>query len=553
MEFSPAVRQSNIAQMQAELLDMIIVGGGITGAGIARDAALRGLSTALVEKEDFASGTSSKSARMVHGGLRYLVLFQFGLVFSACAERYKLHKLAPRLVWPLAFTFPVYRHSKNSLLEVRMAMWLYDLIALFRNFRRHKIVNAEGTSEHEPGLARQGLVGSAHYYDCMADDARLTLATIKSAHQHGALIANHAEVHNLIKANGQVGGTKVIDHISGEQFTVRARITVNATGVWADHIRRMDDSGAETMIWVNRGSHLVLPRAKLNINGAVAFSSADGERAMYAIPWGNTSIVGTSDVDHWGDPDSVYATAAEVGFMLDAVNAAFPNAQVTQQDIISTFAGLRPLIGGEEPTAYQASRDHQIMESGSGLLTIAGGKLTTYRRMAEDLVDLAAKKLETQFGVIIDEGCMTARLPLAEDTFDLDSEVDRVVHQHQLDRDVGTHLASTYGSVASTLLASTGQDARMRGTIVPGLPYIWAQVPYAVQQEMALTLSDFMIRRTHIIHEAGDQGLDCAMEVAATMAPYLGWDSDEIERQVQDYREQVELSRRFEQESTDDR
>jgi glycerol-3-phosphate dehydrogenase len=546
LEFSPAVRQANIQRMAREPLDVIVIGGGITGAGIARDAAMRGLAVALLEKEDFASGTSSKSARMVHGGLRYLEQYQFGLVFSACSERHKLCVLAPRLVRPIAFTFPVYQSSKNSLLKIRMGMWLYDLMALFRNVRRHKIVSAQKTAELEPALARQGLEGAAYYYDCKADDARLTLATMQAAHEHGALIANYAEVRRVLKEDGSVRGVEAVDRVAGEAFTVRAKVTVNATGVWADKIRRMDDADAEKMIRVNRGSHLVVPREKLNVRGAVAFSSADGRRAMYAMPWEQTCIVGTTDVDHHGDLEEVYAMPDEVEDMLEAVNHAFPEARLTQDDIVSTYAGLRPLIGSEEGAAYQASRDHEIVESEAGLVTISGGKLTTYRRMAEDLVDVVSKKLEAESGVMIREGCTTDRVPLAESTFEAGATVDALVERYPgMDRQILQHLAMTYGSASASVLARVEVDSDMGNRVVRGLPYIRAEVPQAIQYEMAMALSDWLIRRTHIMHEDAEQGLGCAPEVAEMMAPYLGWDAAEVERQVQEYREQVRLSQRY--------
>jgi len=550
-EFSPAVRQANIRAMQQRTLDVVVIGGGITGAGIARDAAMRGLAVGLVEKKDFASGTSSKSARMVHGGLRYLEQYQFGLVFSACTERYKLCKLAPRLVHPIGFTYPVYRTSKNSLLTMRMGMWLYDLMALFRTMKRHRIVDAQQTAELEPALARQGLTGAACYCDCMADDARLTLATIQAAHRHGALIANYAEVNGILQEGGRVRGVEVMDGITGEQFTLRARVTVNATGVWADQIRHMDDADARAMIRVNRGSHLVVPREKLEINGAVIFSSADGQRAMYAIPWQHTCIVGTTDVDHEGTLDEVCATSAEVEGMVDAVNHAFPGNRLTQQDIISTFAGLRPLVDGEGSAAYQASRDHRILESQTGLLTISGGKLTTYRRMAEDLVDVVSKKLKAESGVVAREGCTTDRVPLAEEAFEAEQVVDAMAERYpQLDRQVLEHLALTYGPASADVLALVQRDPELGARVVPDLPYIRAEVPYAIQHEMAMTLDDWMIRRTHIMHEDAEQGLGCASEVAAMMAPHLGWDATEKERQVQAYNEQVKLSQSYHIDST---
>jgi len=264
------------------------------------------------------------------------------------------------------------------------------------------------------------------------------------------------------------------------------------------------------------------------------------------VPWGHTCIVGTTDVDHRGDLDRVYAMPDEVESMLDAVNHAFPEARLVQEDIVSTFAGLRPLVGRGELAAYQASRDHQIVESDAGLITISGGKLTTYRRMAEDLVDLASKKLENESGVVIRARCKTDRVPLAEAAFDAESVVDDLsVRYPRLERQVLEHIALTYGPAIAGVLAVLRDDPGMESRVIPDLPYIWAEVPFAVQNEMAMTLSDWMIRRTHIMHEDKGQGLGCASDVAAMMALYLGWDAVEVERQVQEYREQVRLSRRY--------
>lgn len=542
MEFSPVVRKTNIERMQSEIFDILVIGGGITGAGIARDAALRGLSVALVEKDDFASGTSSKSARLVHGGFRYLEQFQFGLVISACSERHKLRRIAPRLVRPLPFTFPVYRHSKHSLLKIRAGMCLYEFLSLFHGVRRHRILGPEQVAATEPVVDRRDMVGAAYYYDCLADDARLTLATIQAAHRQGAVIANHAQVCGLVKDKGRVCGAEITDTLTGARFTARARVTVNATGVWADKIRQMDDPGAGDTLRVNRGSHLVLPRRKLGIHGAVAFTSADGQRAMYAVPWEETCIVGTTDVDHRGDLDGVYVAASEAEFILTSTQHAFPEARLTQDDIISTFAGLRPLIGEEGKAAYQVSRDHHIFESEAGLVSIAGGKLTTYRRMAQDLVDLVSQKLGAK------QNCQSDRLPLAEAAFDPELELARLIEGYpQLDRTILARLTLAYGPAASTVLALTQADGEMGRRIVPGLPYIRAEMPYAIRHEMAMTLSDFMIRRTHIIHEAADQGTDCAAGVAAVMAQSLGWDAAEIERQAQQYQRQVELTQTWRQ------
>jgi glycerol-3-phosphate dehydrogenase len=546
MEFSAAVREANLEQMKGGLFDVIVIGGGITGAGIARDAAIRGLSVVLVEKGDFASGTSSRSARMIHGGLRYLAHRQFRLVLSACAERNRLGKLAPRLVRPIAFTFPVYWHSTNSLLKIRLGMWLYYFLGLFRNIKRHRILNPAQTARLEPILPQQGLVGAAHYYDCLVDDARLTLATIQSAYQHGALVANYAQVSGLLKENGKVSGIQVLDRLSGETFTVRARATVNATGVWVDQVRHMDDSDAEEIIRANRGSHLVLPREKLNIQSAVAFIGADNNRAIYAVPWEETCIVGTTDVDHSGDLDEVTVTTQEVESLLNSTNFMFPGANLRLDDIISTFAGLRPLIDEKGKTPYQVSRDHQIIESQAGLISIAGGKLTTYRRMAEDLVDLVSERLEEGFGIRAAQNNKSDQVSLTDASFDPESKLAELAEAYpNVDHDVLRHLVHTYGTDCSIVLAPIGDNDQMTHRIVSGLPYIRAEIPYMIAYEMAVTLNDLLIRRTHIIHEDRDQGLGCAPDVALMMAQYLGWDSAEIKRQIGDYNRDVDLSRAY--------
>jgi glycerol-3-phosphate dehydrogenase len=550
MEFSPVVRRASIERMKRQIVDVVVIGGGITGAGIARDAALRGLSVALVEKDDFASGTSSKTSRMVHGGVRYLEQLQLGVVAEACAERRTLHRIAPRLVCPLPFTFPVYGDSRNGLSKIRLGMWLYDILAQFRNFRRHRILNPQQIANMEPTLRQRDLIGGAYYYDCRTDDARLTLATVQSAQQHGALIANHAEVRDLLREKGRVSGAQVVDRVSDESFTVRARVTVNATGAWCDSLRQMDEPGVGQVVHPSRGSHLVVPRQRLSIREAIIFTSVDGGRAMFAVPWGDTCVLGTTDADHPGSLEKVYATAAEVDIILTAANHAFPEAKLTETDIISTYAGVRPLVTEEGRTAYQVSRTHRIFESDSGLVSIAGGKLTTYRKMAEELVDLACEKLKARFGVVTRQGSRTAQLALTEAALEPDLEVARLAERHsEFEHDVLAHLALSYGSAISNVLALAEDDASMRSRIVAGLPYVRAEVPYAIQYEMALDLSDFLIRRTHIIYEDKDQGMECASDVASIMAQYLGWDSVQMSRQLEQYRGQVELTQAFRKEA----
>jgi glycerol-3-phosphate dehydrogenase len=534
--------------MKSQQFDVIVIGGGITGAGIARDAALRGLSVALIEKGDFASGTSSKSARMVHGGFRYLEQFQFGLVINSCAERRKLLNIAPRLVRPAAFVFPVYHRAKNSLAKINLGMWLYEFLALFRNVKRHRIMPPEEVRASEPAILQKELDGAIRYYDCLADDARLTLATIKAAHMLGAIVANYVEVTNFIKENSKVVGVEARDVLSGQPISIRGKVVANATGVWVDKIRIMDDPKAEMYVRANRGSHIILPRERVPINDVVIFTSTDGKRGMYAVPWGNTVIVGTTDLDHTGDLDDVHATSEETQSMLAAVNQIFPDAHMTANDIISTYAGLRPLLGGKEITAYQASRDHEILDSPSGLMSITGGKLTAHRKMAEDMVDQIMRKLNTEGYALKAQSMSSSESPIVDPTFDTDVACSQILTKYpKFSQDILSHLVNTHGSDAETILTIANENKSMAQPLITERPYIYAEIPYAIQYEMAITLSDFLVRRTHIIYESKDQGLSVAQSVAQIMGRYLEWDADQVDRNINAYVRQVEISNVFRQ------
>ncbi|MBU1879063.1 MAG: glycerol-3-phosphate dehydrogenase/oxidase, partial [Chloroflexi bacterium] len=492
---------------------------------------------------DFASGTSSKTSRMVHGGLRYVAQGQFGVVAESCVERDRLWRLAPRLVWPTPFTVPAYQRSQRDLLLGRVAMWLYDALSRFRTYRRHRILSPEQVTAAEPAISQDRLVGGVVYYDCRANDARLTLAVVQSAHEHGAVVANHAEVLALLKEDGRVAGAEVVDCTTGERFTVRACVTVNATGVWSDRVRQMDDPGASPMMAPSRGTHIVVPHARLGIRDVVAFTGAG--RTRFALKWEDTCIIGTTDPEHAGDLDRVAPSAAEVDELLAATNEVF-HANLTRDEVISTYAGVRPLVLEEGKSAYQVSRAHKLTESAAGLLTIAGGKLTTYRRMAQDTVDRVVRKLQDEFGVRAKRGCQTAHAPLTSVPFDWDAATNDLAARYPgFDQDVLAHLARAYGPGADVVLESAREDPALGERLVPGLPYIWAEAPYTVQHEMALTLDDVLIRRMQVFYEDRDQGLGAVERVAALMARYLGWDPAEVERQLADYRQQVALSRAY--------
>jgi glycerol-3-phosphate dehydrogenase len=536
-----------MARLQDETFDILVIGGGITGAGIARDAALRGFRTALVEKGDFASGTSSKSSKLIHGGIRYLENFEFGLVFEASQERRRLRKIAPHLVKPLPFLMPIYRSSKRGYWLIRAGMWLYDILALFRNVQRHRMLRPQAVAASEPEVDQRDLAGAARFYDCQVDDARLTLATILDASRYGAVVTNYTQVVGLLKDGGWVVGAQVRDVLSGEEFAGRARVTLNATGVWVDEIQRLDDPGTVQQLRPTKGIHVLVPRQRFNNRHAVAFTSPADGRLMFLVPWGRYALIGTTDTDYQGDLDRVYAEGQDVQYVLDAVNSAFPTVRLTRDDVVSTFAGTRPLISEQIASSYKVSREHKIFDSPSGFLSIAGGKLTTYRAMAEQMVDIAAKRLQRDFGRKPPHGCCTDKRCLDPgDVRRVEADQATLARQgqaHGLDSEVMCHLVAAYGTDYTRLLELVASNAMLGQRLIADLPYVWAEVSYAVQQEMAMTLTDVLARRTHLLYEDRQQGLGVAEPVAQLMAQDLGWGPGEVARQVATYRQEVELTR----------
>lgn len=543
--FSAAARWENVDRLARDKFDLLIIGGGITGAAVARDAALRGIHTALIERDDFGSGTSSRSSRLIHGGIRYLEYYQFKLVFEACSERCVMRQIAPRLVRPLPFLYPLYLGQKPAPWKLRMGLMLYDALGLFRNVQRHRWLRPPEVREREPMIAGRGLLGAARFYDAQTDDARLTLATVKSAHRHGAVVVNHAPAVDLLKAQGRIVGALVRDEIGGREIETHARVVVNAAGVWGDQLRRMDSAYEGPMIRPTKGAHLVIPRERLRSRHAVVFDSPRDGRHVFLIPWGDFALIGTTDTDYvHGDLSNPAADLEDVAYLLEAVQHAFPGAQLDEQDVISTFAGLRPLIFAPGGT-YALSREHAIMESPSDLITVAGGKLTTHRLMGEQLTDLAQARLAEDFGADFSAGSARSECCTKAPLDGAQIEYTPMRHVAGLDYHTDEHLSEVYGGEAAWIQAYVEENPALGKPIVTGLPYLMAEVLYAVQHEMALTLCDVLIRRTHVLHETRDGGLDKARAVVEVMAPRLGWDEAERERQMADYAKQVNLAQQW--------
>jgi glycerol-3-phosphate dehydrogenase len=526
-------RGEALERLAAEELDVLVIGGGITGAGVALDATTRGLRTGLVERDDFASGTSSKSSKLVHGGLRYLQQREIGLVYEGLAERQVALRNAPHLVRILPFLIPLF--TKDGIISRRLAralgsaLWMYDLTGGLRIGKRHKRVSTDEALGHMQSLRRDLVAGAYLYYDAHTDDARFTLAVSRTAAAHGAVIANYASVTSLRKdAAGQVRGARV--QVDGDEIEVRARAVVNASGVWSDDVRALDEPTHPNSIRPAKGIHITVPWGKVRNDIAVVLPVPKDRRSVFVVPWGDLTYVGTTDTDYDGPFDDPQCTPDDVAYLLGALNAA-TDERVDESDVLGTWAGLRPLLrtATNDRTA-DLSRKHAVQRSESGLITVTGGKLTTYRRMAADTVAAVDELIGAR------RRCRTKRLPLigAEGFEPPPQTIEPSRHEH---------LAGRYGTEAGMVEALVDDDPQLGDPLVPGLPYLRAEAVHAVRHEMARTLDDVLARRTRARLLARDDSAAAADDVAALVAPELGWDDAERARQVKEYRAAVAAER----------
>lgn len=551
--FSPADRPDHWGALEGGEWDLLVVGGGITGAGAALDAASRGLRVALVEAGDLGRGTSSRSSRLIHGGLRYLETRDFALVFEALAERRRLLSLAPHLVRPLPFLFPVHRGDPVGFRTLQAGMWLYDALSLFRGLPRHRMLDREETLAVEPSLDRRDLRGAALYYDASVDDARLTLAVARGAHRAGAVVLPYAEVVEFIREEGRLRGARVRDALGDRQAQVSARVVLNATGPWSDRVRRLADPDARPRLRATRGVHLVFRRERMGNHGAIIFRSRVDQRVMFILPWGDYTYVGTTDTDYTGDPAEANADAEDVAYLLESANRLFPHARLGAEDVLSAWAGIRPLLAppenaGGEVAESSTSREHEIWQDPGGLVNIAGGKLTTYRVMAREAVDFVADLLREE-GRAAGSPSSTGDLPLPGAPRGPWNRFLRSFSAEAAALGIGAavadRLARSYGEEARAVLAELSRDPELAEPLMAGHLYLWAEVEHAVRREMALTVEDVLRRRLHLFYEAADGGVGVARKVAEAMAriPGIGWDAEEVARQVERYRWAVAGSR----------
>ncbi len=537
-------RSENLARLGVGTYDLLVIGGGITGVGVALDGAARGLRTALVERDDFASGTSSRSSKLVHGGLRYLQNGDVRLVYEALRERQRLLHNAPHLVKVLPFLIPVFT-GKGGIIPRQVAralgsaMWMYDLTGGLRIGKLHRRLKGDAARAHMPTLGER-LAWAYLYYDAQTDDARLTLAIARTAAlDFGATVVNHAAVTELRKEDGRVVGA-LVDIGGGEPVEVSARVVVNATGVWADEVRALDEPDVPGTIRPAKGIHITVPWHKVRNDIAAVVPVPKDRRSVFVVPWpgvdgtvggpGSVTYVGTTDTDYDGDLDDPQCTADDVAYLLDALNHSI-SEPLDGSDVIATWAGLRPLVSdaASDRTA-DMSRRHRVSTSGSGVVTVTGGKLTTYREMAEDAVDTAIDLIGDPLPRRAGRS-RTRKLRLrGADGWDEARAGD-------------LHLAERYGGEAGVVQAMMAADPALAEPLVPGLPYRRAEALYAVRYEMATTLDDVLSRRTRARLRDRDVTAQAAGDVAALVGEELGWTEAERAAQVAAYREASERER----------
>lgn len=544
-------RDNQISRLRTEQFDLVIIGGGITGAGIALDAASRGLKVALVEKSDFASGTSSRSTKLIHGGLRYLAQLRFRLTREALAERTLLQRLAPHLVEPIPFLFPIY-HKRLEVWRVNTGLWLYDFLAGLRRTKLHKKLSREDVLRRFPQLSPDGLRAGFVYYDARTDDCRLVVEVLKAAVENGATVANYVCSDRILTNHGKAFGVTVRDVLDGSTFDVRAHKVIVAAGVWLDQVLAGDQPVGHRRVRPAKGVHLIVPRGRLGGDTAVAFPTPDG-RLMFVIPWQGATLIGTTDTDYNGPLEDPRASQEDIDYILRVVNATFPSAHLTEDDIVSVQAGLRPLVDGGADSTAKVSREDRVFENADGSIAIAGGKLTTYRRMGRKVVDLAVRRLREEGLLRRKPHSRTARLPLGGFPERAKRRLGRFIRRRRarlvannrsypawLSPETANRLWRSYGANWQAVIDLATANPKLADPVVDGLDTLKAEIIFAARNEMACTICDVLARRTHVALLDRNQGRLAVATVAELLAQELGWTPNEVERQIALYFQQVE-------------
>lgn len=544
-KLGPAEHEQAWAELGEREFDVLVIGAGVTGAGIALDAATRGLRTGLVEARDFASGTSSRSSKLFHGGLRYLEQLNFSLVAEALKEReLMLTRIAPHLVHPVAFLYPL-SHRGWERPYVAAGLTLYDQMGGARSVPRQKHLTRGGALKLFPGLKSDAMVGAVRYFDAQADDARHTMMVARTAAHYGAVVRNSTEVVEIVKEADRVVGAVVRDVDTGTTQTVRAKVVINATGVWTDDVQKMSGGRGRFRVRASKGVHILVPRDR--IAGEVGLILRTEKSVLFVIPWGQQWIIGTTDTDWALDVAHPAATKTDIEYILEHVNEVLATP-LTKDDILGVYAGLRPLLAGESESTSQLSREHAVARPEPGLISIAGGKYTTYRVMAKDAVDAAAEDL----GQIKDS--VTENVPL----IGADGYQAMLNLKGELANETGLpewrveHLLGRYGSKLHEVLALGEEDPSLLEPVTNAEAYLRAEIKYAATHEGALHLADVLTRRTRMSIETKHRGTEAAQEAADLIAPVLGWDDAKKAHEVNAYLERVKAERESQELTTDE-
>ena len=530
----PATRARAWERLGAEQFDVVVIGGGVVGAGAALDAATRGLRVALVEARDFASGTSSRSSKMFHGGLRYLEQLEFGLVREALYEReLSLTTLAPHLVKPLPFLFPLTKRWWERP-YIAAGIFLYDQLGGAKSVPAQKHLTKSSALRLAPGLKRSSLIGGIRYYDTVVDDARHTMMVARTAAHYGAVVRTSTQVVALLREGDRVIGVRVRDSEDGSVTEVHGHVVVNATGVWTDEIQALSKQRGRFRVRASKGVHVVVPRDRIVSEVAIILRTA--KSVLFVIPWGTHWIIGTTDTDWNLDLAHPAATKADIDYILSTVNSVLATP-LTHDDIDGVYAGLRPLLAGESEETSKLSREHAVAVPAPGLVAIAGGKYTTYRVMAADAIDAAAEYVPTRVAPSV-----TEKVPLvgADGYFALVNQAERVGARNTLHPYRIRHLLDRYGSLIDEVLELAAADPELLEPIAEAPVYLKVEAAYAAAAEGALHLEDILSRRMRIAIEYPHRGVDCAREVAEVVAPILGWSEADIDREVEIYIARVE-------------
>ena len=535
-QLGPDQRDSAISQLGTEQFDILVIGGGVNGVGAALDAASRGLKVALIEAQDIAAGTSSRSSKLIHGGLRYLEQYDFRLVREALHEReLMVSTLCPHLVKPVGFLFPLTEKFKERT-YVGAGLALYDAL---RGFQRampwHKHLSQKQINEIAPSLRHDLVTGAIKYFDAQVDDARHTMSVARTAARHGAIIATQVSAESLIKEGKRVVGVNALDLESGKKIAIKAGATIMCAGVWSDQLHARFDLTPGYNVTMSKGAHIVVPGSAINSDAGIIVKTPIS--VLFLIPGGDKWIVGTTDTPYEGDRAEPCATREDVQYILDQANRVL-EPKLRADDIIGVYAGLRPLVANNKSaTTTKLSREHTVDRPAAGFVSIAGGKYTTYRVMAKDVVDRAVIELRR-----LTQESVTEKLPLvgADGYFALEQQKERIAQESGLDVATVTHLLNRHGSLISEILDLINEEPKLLGKLDVNLPYIKAEIVYAASHEGALSVDDIISRRTRLSFEAVNHGLHLADEIATLISPILGWSSKERKESVAQYTELVE-------------